>query len=583
MKTILYLLVLTSFVFGDFKIGMPKNPVSDTFENLSNKLIEKNLLISNDIKIIKIDMQIKDIKKLRNQINNLDLFFITGSYFNLYFNTIKPNTNALIMGNKNSSGIKNFDKDKILGIYRLSAMENIKDLLTSIKKDDLTTGILTKKDSVFHKSRVKKLINLAKKQDIEMIQLPYQNRSDIEQIFKDNQGKLNSIQIWPASIKLEDVDFLVQLQFKYKIPLVVQKMSHIKKGAALGYLLEYDKTLNELVNYIQKLSSGIPINELKSQDGKHIHVVNLNSISKLNLKLTQKLIKNSKIIINKEEETKLQVKPKEGKYTIALPNFKHTLYSKYLNELKKHGYEEDKNLKIIRFNTDDKTTKLPKSTNLIFTMGNFFDTATKIRDDVPLVLYSIYDFKKEFNKQNMYHLDINEDDIVKKIKLSFPDIKNIKVIGDKKAKMPFLDKKMTKVLSKFGHKLSSHLYDDIKEVENIFKKMNPKKDMILLFPVSIKEKDIEKLVKLQNKYKIIIVSQMKKEVKKGISFAISTDIDFIAKTLATNSHNILQGIKASECIVPKVDLKFYVNLKSLRDIGFQISEKSLRRAEVIIK
>ena len=582
MNKLILILLLTSFLLGDYKIGIPENPVSNTFDNLILELKKKDLLVKNNIKIIKIDMKLKDIDKLKKEIEEVDLFFITGSYFNLFFNTINPKVNTLVIGNKKFSGIKKFDKKRLLGIYRMSAMGNIKDLLISIDKDNLNTGILTNKNSVFHKHRVKKLINLAKKNDINMIDLPYENRSDLDKIFKNNQGKLNSIQLWPASLNKKDMRYVSELQFKYKIPLIAQKMYQVKNGAVLGYLLDYNKTLQELSLYIEKLSSGLHINELKSQDGKHIHVVNLNSVAKLDLNLSQKLIKNSKIIVQKKVP-QIKTKSIDGKYTIAIPEYKHVLYTKYLKQLENYGYIENKNLKVFKFNPYDKVQNLPKETKLIFTMGNFIDTVINIKKDIPLVLYSIYDFKNEFNKKNIFHLDINEDDIIKKIQLLFPKITNIKVIGDVKAKMPFLNNKMSKQLSKFGHNISTYLYKNISEIETVFKNMNKKKDMILLFPVSIKQKDIKKLVALQDKYKVIIVSQIKKEVKKGIAFGITTDIDFIAKTLASNSHDILQGIKPDECIVPKIDLKFYINLKSLRDIGYKISEQTLKRAEVIIQ
>jgi ABC-type uncharacterized transport system substrate-binding protein len=584
LRIILLFSILTTFLFADFKLGIPKNPVSKTFDLLINNLKRNGILEKNNIKVIKVDMKQKDKSKLKKEIESVDLFFITGSYFKLYFNTLKPNTKTVVIGTKKITKIPKFYNDKLVGIYRAADMENLLDLSKGNK-----IGILAKSGSSFDKHRVKDIINSAKKNNVNMVYLSYKDKKDLEKIFKENKGKLSFIQLWPPSINKKLLPYVIKLQFKYNIPVFSQRMSQVKKGAALGYVLDYDIIIPEIADYIDKISQGVNIIDLKSKNAKRLYVLNMKTITKMGLKFDKSLIRNSKIVgFEKQKNIDLQnIDLKKGNFTIAMPKDFHTAYQKVVFQLALKGYVEGKNLKVIRFDTENKNYKLPKGVDLVFSVANVLNETLRIKNNEPMVILSISSNKKVEkvvkNNDNIISVTLPDKNLQGYIKDIFPNIKNLKVIGNKKAKLPMLKKGIHPLSKSKYFVLSSYLYENSVDLELELSKLNNKTDAVLLMPPSLIEEDLKELIKLQNKYKLLIVSQLTSEVKGGLSLSITADIDKVAQNIAELSHQILQGIDPKDCKSAKINLEFFINLEAIKNLGIELPPKILRNAKVILK
>ena len=237
----------------------------------------------------------KDISKLKKDIEAVDVFFITGSYFKLYFKKIQAKVKTVALGNKNITSIPDFYDKYLVGIYRLSDGTNISDLVSQIrnKKDEVV--LISKKDTAFSKYRADDIVkNIQKHSSKKIKSLTYTTKKDLDTIFQNKN--LNSVLLWPASAKKKALKNVLELQKKYKGPLIAQRMPHIKQGSALGFVLDYDSIIPELGRYIDSLASGVSIEDLKSQEAQQLFVVNMKTVSRIELKLSKMLIKNSKIV-----------------------------------------------------------------------------------------------------------------------------------------------------------------------------------------------------------------------------------------------------------------------------------------------
>lgn len=584
IKKLLLLFFLTTFAAAEFKLGMPKYPVSKTFDKLTEALGKSGVLDKNNIKIVKIDMGQKDLKKLKKEIESLDLFFITGSYFKLYFNIVKPDVKTVVIGTKKVTKVPKSYDDKLVGIYRASDMENLVDI-----SKGKAIGLLSKKGSSFNMYRAKDIVKSAQNSNIKMIHLSYGNKEDLERIFRENKEKLAYMQMWPASVGKELLPFVIKLQFKYDLPLLAQRMSQVEKGAALGYVLDYDTVIPETVNYIDKIASGVNMTDLKSQDLKRIYVINMRTITKMNLKLDKSLLRHSKIVGFKTQKSVDldKVELQKGNYTIAMPNGYHLAYRKTIEKLAQKGYIEGRNLKIIRYDINDKNYKLPKGVDMIFSVANVIDETLRVRNNEPMVLMTIASNAKarELVKysENVISMVLPDNDLLKYIKDIFPNVKRVKLIGNKRSNLPYIKKGFFSFLKSEGLTITSYLFDGSSDLETELSKLDNKEEVVLLMPPSLKPGDLEILAGLQNKYKLIVVSQLTSEVKGGLALSISADIDKVVKNIAEVSHQILQGVSPSECKVAKINLEFFINLKAIKSIGVELPENILRKARVIIK
>ena len=279
MKTFLSLLFLITFSFADFKLGIPSNAVNKTYTGLVEQLEKKGLIKKHSIEIVKVDILEKDIDKLRKEIESLDLFFLTGRYYFLYTNKIKPNVNTLVLASKKLHKIDEFYKDKLTGVFRLANINTLLDISRKIPGFNSKVGLLVKKDSPFSMT-AKEVAKRAKESGVEIKLLKYGSKTQLEDIFKNNQGKINSIHLFPPSVGKELMSNVIDLQFKYKIPLIAQKESHVKQGVVFGYVLDYERILPALGSCIDKIASGINLVDMPPLFYENRYMVNINSISK---------------------------------------------------------------------------------------------------------------------------------------------------------------------------------------------------------------------------------------------------------------------------------------------------------------
>ena len=584
MKKLFLLLFFVSLSFAQFKLGIPLNTISKTYSGLVKQLKKEGLIKKYDIKVVKVNLSDKDIVKVKKQVESTDLFFITGSYFKLYMNKIRPDAKTLVLGSKSILDIPEFYKNKLTGVFRLANINNLLDLSRKLPNFNSKVGLLVKKDSPFVMT-AKTIVSNAKNNGVQMETLEYKNNKDLESIFKNAKNRLNSIHLFPPSVDKKTMPDVVDLQFKYNLPVISQRKSNVKKGTVFGYVLDYEKILPLLVSYVEKIASGIAIKDLPYLFSENKYMINISSVAKLNLKIDKDFLHNSKIVgfLDKDNKRKQKAPVVKGNYKIAIPNYNTKMYTLYLEKLNDLGYIEGKNLKIVKFDPMDKNCKVPE-VDIFFSSGNFAKNIIEIKKRKPFVLLSVNKMIPKAHDHNIASVSRSSiGQLVPMIEHMFPNLSKINVVFKKASIVKKSKDRILRKLKSFKGEINFITYSKIIQLEEKLKNIDKSKEIVLLFPPSIPNSDLKGLINIQNRYKIPIVSQFNHEVNSGIALGISVDFDEATKKLAYKTDQILSGIKASDSTPEYLNAMYYINLRALNKIGLKLPKDILKNSKIIMR
>jgi ABC-type uncharacterized transport system substrate-binding protein len=570
MKIILFLLFLINTILA-FTISLPSDTTAPTYEMVLKELQKRNIKFQT--KKINFKNYKENISKIKSDIEQSDVLFVTGGYLDITTKFIKPTIPIVFLGVQNAQKI---DLENAKGVFRTTNIAKILEKSAEIvPSNSKPMGILYKKDSSLS-NLIPKFMQISKKNNLNVISLEYETLKDIESIFQQN--RVSSILLFPPSVNKKLIPNIVNMQNRYKIPVITQLKRDIKNGILGGIVIDYYKIIPTLADLIINIKNGLTPKELHNYYFSNKYVLNLYAINNLKINLDKDIIKKSKIINISHNKSDIQ-DIKKGFYKIAISH--HTvknIQEYYLRKLKEMGYIVDKNLQVLYFDT-----KAPKDVDFIFSSGGKLeeiinnnpnhkilfigtkDVVNKIklnpklhfgvfRSSTPKMFERVLNFNNEFKKIAIL-IQKDEKQIIKKL-----DIKNIN-------RLKFVIK----------------LYDSKSNLENIFQELKKDKfDAIFTLPLSIKPEDKKEVINLQFKYKIPLIASLQSEVQAGFAIGVVIDFDKYQMQLAQIADNVFQKRVTPQHFYYASEF-YYINLNTINRLNVKLNRNSLKNAKIYME
>lgn len=272
-------------------------------------------------------------------------------------------------------------------------------------------------------------------------------------------------------------------------------------------------------------------------------------------------------------------------FTISLPsNVNAPTYKMLLDELKKRNIDfKIKKIDFSNYKTNYSKIKIEiEKTDLLFVTGAYLDITNKfIKPSIPFVFLGVQN-AQNINAQNSIGVfrTTNISKILEKSTEIVPTTyKPMAILYKKHSPLCSLISNFLQASKKSGLNIIAVEYENIKDIEKIF--IDNKISSLLLFPPSINQNLIPKLVEFQNRYKIPVITQLKRDIQLGVLGGVVIDYEKIVPTLVDLIINIKNGISIKELHNYYFSNKYILNLYAINNLKINLDKDIIKKSEIL--
>jgi ABC-type uncharacterized transport system substrate-binding protein len=434
------------------------------------------------------------------------------------------------------------------GVFRSVSSAKLVKINKDIIQNNDRPVFLFKQNSRLHRmsSTIQKK---AKKRGVTLDLMPYESPAQFDRLVQQLKERGNtSILLFPPSVSSSDLPLLIKAQYKYRLPILAQRASHVQMGALGGNVLDYDAIIPLLVNKIKRLMAGEDIANLPNDFVMPKYIINQTVRRYLDIAIDETNLQNTKIIHTRlvKKDIEVSKKPIDGNFTIYVDNkVPRMMLKRYRRALKKEGLLEHQNLTF--------SAHSPSSSDIIFTTSNLFQHSITQSADLPIVAIT--------HHESLENLNFKNRNFVVAPQLPFRAMsRHIKNLGYKKVGLVCLKEDFDPLV--YDQVKAAFKLDQIEttwqpyDAAILDKFKRERVDLMLILPCMVDNISVvEGLVALQLSEGIPVFSELSYHLQHGVLYAMDSEVDHKFDYLAKTTRQILQG-------TPPQDIDHYVNNRS---------------------
>ena len=112
----------------------------------------------------------------------------------------------------------------------------------------------------------------------------------------DMKHRNDYILLLPPSVTTEDIREIVFWQNRLQLPVIGQMASHIEAGLLGGPIINQQKIIPKVAEYIDKLLQGRPAKKLPIFQYADKYMINLHTATNLDLKIPEEITRQAMIV-----------------------------------------------------------------------------------------------------------------------------------------------------------------------------------------------------------------------------------------------------------------------------------------------
>lgn len=594
--------VYSAAVKDIYRLGVPLRFSTPIYKALLKSLHDFGYIEGENLKLVKIDMHAsRDISKreeIRKQIqNNIDMMFLSCDKLRQFYklNMKKP---TLFFGPKGM----NYNPSKeiipyLTGVWRGDIADIFTQLNIMIPDGEFhSIGVPYIKGSNFED--ILSYIKVsAERVGVDIITKGYTSNDDIENMMRFFKKNVKAVFFIPPAIKDEDIKEIVKWQDELNIPVLSQLKKHVEAGMLGGIVLNMDVILPKLTEYIDKILKGRNPSQLPIFTSDLKHIINLNVVSKLNVKIPREVIRISEItgIAQLTSVTKNvhQTKLIDGHYKLGLTvSVIDEVKDKVLKTLEIKGYKVGYNLDIVTVDLNSVTSEKGKkkiisqleSVDVLFITDNAVYDILALNIKQPVVLLGISDINDIPPNVVEHYTGVWRASCRKVLNMAkkmFPDVKKIGMVYRKETRMNQIIYQHNIVAEAENIRLIVKSYESKKDIPGLMESFADNVDIVLLFPAGVIDNDINEFIKMQNKLKLPTLSHLKHHIEMGLVGGPTVDLDKVVPRLSDYIHKIFQGRVPSQLKAYQYIPKYVINLSAAGNLDVKIPRSVIRQSTII--
>lgn len=585
-----------------YRMGVPVRYSSPVYEALIQSLNNHGYIVGENLELVQIDMQAARIPENRKAIrdtimNKTDMMFITCDKLKEYFQ-LDVKIPTLFFGPK---GMNYYPP------------EDIKPYLTGVWRGDMS-DVLRQVDRMipdgkYHSIGVPYIIDTnfedilpyieksAVKVGVEIKTKGYRTEAELIELMKEFSKTAKTVFFFPPAIKDDYFDSILSMQKSLKLPALGQMEKHVEGGMVAGVVLNMSEIVPKLTEYVDKILNGRKPSQLRVFTSNLKHIINLEAVSNLNVKISRDVVKRSEIIGVAQASKNFAVPNQKqlipGNFTIGMTDsIIGGVRDRVIQDLKAIGYFVGKNLKISHMNLGGIGTsngrlqilKQLKDIDVLFITDNAAYDFVALKTKTPVVLLGISDINDIPDNMREYFSGVWRASCRKVLNMAkqmFPNVKRIGMAYRSETRMEKIINHHQSVAQKEKVELQIESYRSDKDIPSLMKRFDENVDIVLLFPAGVVDNDIAEFIRMQNELKLPVLSHLQHHVRMGLVGGPTVDLNVVGPKLAEMIHKILQGRLPSQLKTYQYTPRYTINLKAAKDLDVKIPRGVIRQSDII--
>ncbi len=270
---------------GSYSIAISYFTQKDLFDILKEKL---EVFGYKDGENLKINRFYCD--KMSETLNNSDLIFMLGSCLKSIPDTIvKP------MVFLSSSTRVDKNNKFTTGVYRQSVEEILADVKQFLDNKN-RVGILYNSGTNL-KSVIDGFDTTFKSFNLNIVKKEYLTQEQLEDIVKEFKKSVDVVLLFPPAIPKKDLPFLIELQNRYKLPIISQRKEEVEAGILFGIAIDFQDALQINAKQIDKILQGVDASDIPTEFVKSTFYLNLRTSEIISADIPTEIMSKTKVII----------------------------------------------------------------------------------------------------------------------------------------------------------------------------------------------------------------------------------------------------------------------------------------------
>ncbi|QEP44570.1 hypothetical protein D5085_16375 [Ectothiorhodospiraceae bacterium BW-2] len=566
-----------------FRLGIPKQHSAPIYDQIAIELRKRGYIEGENLTTIAFDLNNTTAEAIEA---GVDIFYSSGDRITQLYE-IQPQVPILFLTMQGSYAIPKEMQERVTGVYRTAHLKKAFDDMSRIV-EGVTRAVLIYNDSSGLTQHTQQYLQAAEEIKLNMAVETYRDAADLERLMAQIATHYEVVFLFPPSVPTPLIPLLVELQHRYRIPVITQVATHVEMGLVAGYTTNYQQIAVQLVDYMESMLNGRAAKDLPLSYFSADNWVNLRAADALQIKLNPEFVESSHIIgiASQPLETALAAEAAapliEGHYRVALANRSpQWLVDAYLQQMAQSGYRIKENLTLDYFDEIETVTA-----DLILLTGNVLEGMLPDLGSQPAVgvtLYSPATKGEEDEKAIVYLYRSSFKALAEFIHSVKPETKRVVgIIHADEALASRLDCIESRQLFQ-AQQMALEIVHYQHDIDPLLEQLTQRVDLLLLFPSSLPRADIQKLVAWQWQHRTPVVAQTRHDVEQGLLYGVVPDLQRMMDILVEMSNAILlKKIPPQQLNNRYLKADYLINLESAQRMGVKLPDTVSEKLHIII-
>jgi len=591
-----------------YRLGVPADFTSPTYERLFTILQDKGFFIGANLEIVPIALDefqtATGAESIRRKIaQSCDLFFTTGDHLKIILDLAIQSPLLFIGITGPQHQLPESMQANATGIYRSSSIEVFRQSFQMLPADRRQKlGLI-----YFQGSQIATLTpqyqELCKELGTVLVVKDYVGREDIGRVMQEFKAEgVNSVVLFPPAVRSDELGEVITWQNRLKLPVIGQVRVDIEQGLLGGPALDFRILVPTLADYAAKILRGRQPGQLPIRYYSSDYMVNLAAVSALGIDIPSEVIDQAEIVglaagrrMRKAESGDQHLVP--GNYVIGVQesDTPSTILVPVLRALAVRGYVEGKNLRLVQIdlkqNGEPHTQQLivdriATETDLFFATGKELPALILLPGlKTPICFIAT----RETASIIPAHLKNNFTGVVRAsfgsiIKMSqrmMRGAKRMTIMARADTGLQRSLDRYREIAEEYGVVIDFRPISASDEIGPAMLELQRNNDFVMLFPSSVTPADLAAIVTWQNRLRFPVLSQSQSYIEAGLLGGPALDLEKAAPKLAEYMDKLLQGRDPAKLPIYYYPEKYMINLRAASILRQEIPADITAQAEII--